>query len=296
MVQFGLPLTVATLAEANSSIAKAGNVSALSYALARLLKLPPTPSILQALNTVTGGIPPGRGLPPDISDWLSLALEADMEPEAMAAQLYLMVSQRGRSTEHRLTFSPQRENGVVDARTLLMRLAQGSVDKQIRKGADTLASHIEGQQLLNAVARRARDDDTLEFPLYFALPFRLAGEQVMLELSIWPWEDEEEEEEEIESSDEAFVRAVFRLEPSRLGPLQVEICGTLRGNMRCRIAAARQATVRLLKKNSDSLAGALAMIGWPVCEVTCAFEDQWPPLWHGGKAISTPRTRVDWRA
>jgi hypothetical protein len=117
----------------------------------------------------------------------------------------------------------------------------------------------------------------------------------MLELSVWPWEESEDDDDDLGAAED-FVRAVFRLEPSRLGPLQVEICGTLRGNMRCRIAAARQATVRLLRKSSDSLSAALSQIGWPVCEVTCAFQDQWPPLWHGGDALFTPRTRVDWRA
>lgn len=296
LTQLGLPLTASSLAEAHVDLARAPGATPTAFALAKALSLPTSPAALQALSVVTGGIPAKRALAADLMDWLGLSLDAEQDPEALTAQIHLMTNQIGRSTEHRLAALARQETpggGVQDTRSILLRLAQAAGDKTIQIGADTLASHIEGQQLINHAALHApnRPDPA---PLYFALPWQLPGEQTMAEMRLWPQQEQENGDEE--PADTAYLRATVRLATTRLGRLQADLSGTAGGLLTCRLGSEKPATHRLLGRHSTTLAASLKDMGWRECAVSCALQTDWTPLWHGGQALATPRARVDHRA
>lgn len=297
--QLGLPLTREALTEAHTALARAPGASPLAYALARATALPTSPAALRGLTAVTGdgAIVPQEALPPELMSWLSLEADAGMEAETLAAHLFVMAQGMGRSTENRVMSqgaqAAQSLASVQDTRTTLLRLAQGSADKTIRRGADALASHIEGQQLINQAARR--DPETTDAPFYFALPFQFGKETTLAEMRLWSW-DEEKDEDEI-SPDTAWLRATVRITPPRLGRVQAELAGTLAGTLTCRLGAEKPATARLLHRHSSLLTAALAgLAGWRTSDVECRVVSTWPPLWHGGEALASPRACVDWRA
>ena len=287
----GLALTPSALADAHTALARAPGASPLSYALACSLGLPPTRAILRGLSTITGGIPPERAVPPEISEWLGLALEAGLPPESLAAQLNLMVNQRRQSLEHRLATADEQETAFHDARTMLLRLAHNAGDRQTRVGADTLAAHIEGQQLINQAAQRDQDP-AQPAPLYFAMPLQLPAEQTMLELRL-QCRDEADFADDVE--DETYLKATIRVATARLGRVEADLAGMLSGRLTCRLCAETPATARLLGRHADKLTAALAALGWAVAPVTCIVRADWMPLWHGGEALAAPRARVDWR-
>ena len=197
LAQMGLPLTAAMLAEAGGALARAPGASPSSFALAHSLNLEPTPAILRALSAVTEGIPANRALPDEISAWLGLHLDmTETDPDTQSAHLHLMVNARAHSLENRL-LSGTGGSPFHDARALLLRLAQNSGDRQTQRGADTLAAHMEGQQLVNAAAGHT-DSRAL---LYFALPMSLPGENTMLELKLWPQDDAQDWENEADDAD-----------------------------------------------------------------------------------------------
>lgn len=294
LTNLGLPLTAGVIAEAHVALARTPGASPLAFALAQALKLPTTPDVLRALSTVTGGIPARRAMPQDVMDWLTLALDAGMDSEALAAQLNLMVNQRGRSTERRLADAPEDARADInDTRSMLLRLAQSAGDRQVGIGADTLASHIEGQQLINLAAQREHSGPDTP-PLYFALPLQFPAEQTMLELRLWNRE-EDPDDEWAEPEDGPSVRATVRVATTRLGRVQAELVGLLSGALECRLGAELPATVRLLQRSGEKLAASLMGLGWRHCRVTCQAQTEWKPLWHGGEALTAPRARVDWK-
>jgi hypothetical protein len=293
--QFGLALTAMTITEAHVGLAQAPGASPAAYALAKSLGLTASPSILRALSTITEGIPERRTLPLEVTEWLSLAVAGDQEPESLAAQLHLMVNQRSQSTERSLLAAGDNRIPENDLRATLMRLAQNSGDKQIRLGADSLASHIEGQQLINLATQR---EQTLDQTVaqYFALPLMLPpAEQTMLEMSVWRREETAEDDAEMELEETAW-RTTIRLATTRLGRIEAELVGSSFGALTCRVSAEKPATIRLLQRGREKLASALTDAGWTHCDVTCQAKTDWSPLWHGGKTLTAPRTRVDWEA
>ncbi|MBV9852648.1 MAG: flagellar hook-length control protein FliK [Armatimonadetes bacterium] len=296
----GLPLTRESLAQAHMALAGAPQTSPLAYALARAWSLPATPAVLRALTAVTGGdeqAAPEQALPSELMSWLGLTADAGMEPETLAAHLFVMAQGMGQSTEHRLASRPAGHQGALetvrDTRTTLLRLAQGSADRAIRRGADALAAHIEGQQLVNQAARRA--GETPDAPFYLAVPLQLGSAAALAEMRLWPWDDEKDADEM--PPDTPFLRATLRLATARLGRVQADIAGTLAGTLTCRLGAERPATARLLQRRAGTLAAALAALGgWRATDVQCGTKTDWPPLWHGGHALAGPRPCVDWRA
>lgn len=288
----GLPLTASTIATAHLALARAPKSSPLAYALAKSLNLPTTPDVLRALSTVTDGIPARSAMPTDVMDWLSLALDSGMDAEALAAQLCLMVNQRGRSTERRLAMAQKNgRDDLHDTRSLLLRLAHSAGDKQICLGADALAAHIEGQQLINLAAQH--DHTGPDQPaLYFALPLQFPAEQTMLELCLWSREEDWHEE----SDDALQFKATARLATSRLGRIEIELASLLSGLLTCRLGAEQVPTVRLMQRNGEKLAASLTALGWSQCRVSSHIQSDWKPLWHGGEALTAPRARVDWKA
>jgi hypothetical protein len=291
--KLGLPVTAASLTDAHISLAMASGASPLAYALAKSLSLPTTPDILRALVTVSDGIPARRALPSDVMGWLSLALDSEEDAEAMAAHLSLMVNQRVASTEQRLSRTePNGEAPADDTRSLLLRLAQTAGDKQIKIGSDTLAAQIEGQQLINLAAQRDGSPERPP-PLYFALPLLLPGEQTMMEMSIQRRSDAPEDDWD---EDESNWATSIRLATSRLGRIEAQLSGNLSGALVCRLGAERTSTVRLLQRSREKLLPSLYTAGWSICDVSCRLQTEWPPLWHGGEALTAPRARVDWKA
>jgi len=292
LTHLGLPLTPATLSEARIALARAPDADAAAFALAKSLALPASPGILNALSAVTRGIPPDKALPAELMDWLSFAARADMEPEALAAQLHLMANQRTQSVEHHLASGSPDLDAARHTRTLLLRLADGSADPQVQSGADTLAAHLEGQQLINQAAQ-ASGHDGQTAPLYLAFPLLFPGEQTLLEMSIQPWDAQTEANAE---DDAPYLQAIVRFATTRLGRVQAVLVGTLSGSLSCQLSAERPATLRALRRSEASLAAALGAQGWPHPTITCTEAADWQPLWQGGAALAAPRARIDWKA
>ena len=290
LTQAGLPLTLGALAEANGVLAGVPEVSPPAYVLAKSLGLPTSPDALRALSAVLAA-PEGEGtaqLPERVTAWLGLALEAGTSPPALARGLREMLLQVGRSTEHRLLNTHESRMPVVDMRTSLLRLAEASGDRSLQNGANGLASLLEGQQLLNQASLTAHAGQSA-VPLYFALPLMFDGQPGMAEAKLWLHEKDCDSAEESE-----VLRATLRLAPPKLGRVQADLAGLLSGVLSCRFGAEKPSSVRLLMKHAGSLAEALSAAGWETNDVTCRVQTDWPPLYHGGMAFSTPRTCVDW--
>ncbi len=290
LTQAGLPLTHVSLAEANAALASAPGVPPSAYVLARSLSLPATPDALRALSAVLAA-PTGANtaLPERVSAWLGLALEAGTPSPSLARGLREMLLQVGRSTEHRLLNTPEHRMPVSDMRTSLLRLAEASGDPGLRHGADGLASLFEGQQLLNQASLTAHAGQPA-VPLYFALPLAFGGLPGITEMQLWRHEKDAGAAEDSEA-----LRVTLRLAPPRLGRVQADLTGLLSGVLSCRFGAEKLSTVRLLAKHAGSLATALGSAGWETCDVTCRLQTDWPPLFHGGITVVSPRTCVDWQ-
>jgi hypothetical protein len=297
LVQAGLPLTAASLAEAHGELARAAGASAQSYVVAKVLELPTSPDTLRALTTVLAagnGKLPVNALPEQVRVWLGLGIEASTLPEAQTRHLREMLQQIGRSTEHRLLAAakdPEHGFPISDMRTALMRLSESSGDRSLRAEADSMARLVEGQQLLNQAGLRAHEGRA-GMPLYFAVPLGFDGTQTIAETCLWLPKREESEENAEES--ESVLRVTVRVAPPRLGRVQIDLTGQLTGSLSCRLGAEKQAAVRLLGRHTDLLAVALSEAGWTTCDVICRHQADWGPLWPGAEAFTTPRTSVDW--
>lgn len=293
LTQAGLPLTLQTLTSANAALASAPGVSPDAYALAKSLALPTSPDALRAvtavLNAPSDGLP-GAALPERVTAWLGLALEAGTAPDALARGLREMLLQVGRSTENRVQRMQEGPLPIADLRTALLRLAEASGDRAMRHGADGLASLLEGQQLLNQASLTAHQHQP-NVPLYFALPLAFDGLPGIAEMHLWLRQSAADAGEE--TKEEEVLRITLRVSPPKLGRVQVDLIGLLSGTLSCRLGAEKAASYRLLSKHAGNLAASLALAGWGACDVTCRVQADWPPLYHGGAALASPRTCVD---
>lgn len=297
LVQAGLPLTAASLAEAHADLARAPGASPQAYVVAKTFALPISPDALRALSAVLDapGDPASRGgLPEQVRMWLGLGVEAATSPEAQARHLREMMLQVGRSTENRvLAVIDGRESlPVADLRTALLRLASASGDHALRGQADGLASLLEGQQLLNQAAQTAHAGRP-ETPLYFALPLAFDGLPTVAEMRLWQPKQEAGAGAEDDAGGGPALRVTVRLSPPRLGRVQADLTGRLAGRLTCRLGAEKVSAARLLARHSEALTEAFSQAGWPACEVTCRPQHDWPPLWPGGEAFTAPRACVD---
>jgi hypothetical protein len=293
--RLGLALTRESLAEAHLALALAPEASPRAYALALSWSLPASPAILNALTSVTreAATNPEEALPQELLSWLGLAADASADTEELAAHLFLMTQGIGKSTENRIL---QQKNltgltTVQDARSTLLRLSEGSADRVIQHGANTMATHLEGQQLINQVIRR----DSAREPFYLSIPVLLGTEASLAEMRLGVWDDEQDTA--MMDPQTGWLTATVRLSTKRLGRMQITLRGTLAGRLMCRACAEKSATVRLLQRHASALALALAGSGdWQVQEIECRQQAEWPPLWHGSEAFTAPRTCIDWRA
>jgi len=297
LAQAGVPLTAASLAAAHGALMRAPGATAQAYTLALKLDLPTSPGILSALTTTleaqAGGRSPLTGaLPEQVMGWLGLGVEAGTAPPALARHLREWMLQTGRSTEHRLLAAGKWGDlglPITDARTALLRLALASGDPAMRTESDALASHLEGQQLLNQAAVNANHHRS-ETPLYFAVPLGFGGQPSMAEMRLWmpntPPDGEPDPEADV-------LRVTVRVAPPRLGRVQAELTGRLTGALACRLGVEKPSSQRLLTRHTGILAAALSTAGWDACEVLCRSQSEWPPLWHGGDALLAPRSSVD---
>jgi len=297
LAQAGLPLTAGSLAAAHGALARAPGAIPQAYTLALALDLPASPDILRALTTTLGAQAGGRSpqtgaLPERVMGWLGLGVEAGTAPPALARHLREWMLQTGRSTEHRLLAAGKWGDlglPITDARTALLRLSLASGDPAMRTEADALASHLEGQQLLNQAAVNAHHTRT-ETPLYFAVPLGFGGEPGMAEMRLWTSNQLPRDEAD---EDANVLRVTLRVAPPRLGRVQAELSGCLSGSLTCRLGVEKASSLRLLARYTRLLAETLGDAGWTSCEVVCRSQSEWPPLWHGGDSLLTPRTCVD---
>ena len=298
LVQAGLPLTAASLAEAHGDLARAPGASSQAYVLAKTLALPTSSDALRALTTVLdapGHQAEGGALPEQVRMWLGLGIEAGTASEAQARHLREMMLQVGRSTENRVLAVIENKESlpVADLRTALLRLAQGSGDRALGREADGMASLLEGQQLLNQAslnqAALNAHGGRPEAPLYFALPLAFDNLPTIAETRVWL----PERDSNGEADGEPLLRVTVRLTPPRLGRVQADLTGARTGSLNCRLGAEKVSAARLLGRHAEVLVEAFGKAGWPLCEVACRHQAEWPPLWPGGETFTTPRTRVD---
>lgn len=287
LVRMGLPLTVRSLAAAHAALAKAPGASLAAYEMAAARGLPPSPGILTALTAVLEA-PENRA--PDspraaARQRLGLALDAGAEPETLAGQMEELTGQIGRSTEHRLLTAAQ-EGPVADLRTTLLRLASASENLALRREAGSMATLLEGQQLLNQTSAQTAATVPSFVPLYFALPLMFGPAPALAELRICQKPALEEDE------NAPLLHVTLRLTPPKLGRVQVELTGRVSG-IHCRIGAERPSAARMLARQSGALTAALVAAGWPDCEVQCLPQSEWPPLWSEGERLETPCAGVD---
>jgi len=296
----GLPLTTSTLAEAHGALSAAPQATPTALALAKTLALPATPDILTALTAVlrASGPSPGRPTPaePALDDLLGdlgLAVEAGDDPARQARGLREMALHLGRSTEHRLA---THGGAVSDLRTALLRLSGESGESGLRHAADGLARLVEGQQLLNQAALNqaalAQPSARGEASVYLAFPLAFGGIYSTAEARVWLPEPAAGGDGRGPETAPA-LRVTLRVTPPRLGRVQADLCGHPSGSLSCRLATERPASARLLMRHTGGLAAALAGAGWPSCDVSCRAQAEWPPLWPGGAAVTTPRPSVD---
>ena len=256
-----------------------------------------SPEILKALTTTlasqAGGRMPQTGaLPERVMGWLGLGLDAGTAPPALAGHLREWMLQTGRSTENRLLAAGKWGDlglPITDARTALLRLALASGDTAMRMEADALASHLEGQQLLNQASLNSHSTRS-DTPLYFAVPLGFGGKPGMAEMRLWSPNRHSKDEA---GEDEDVLRVTVRVAPPRLGRVQAELTGRLSGRLICRLGVEKASSHRLLNRNTSLLAELLSSAGWDTCEVSCQSQSEWPPLWHGGDSLLAPRTCVD---
>jgi len=233
-------------------------------------------------------------LPLELLQRLGLTIDLNATPLEIAGKMRAYSLQILRSTENQIAVAMQTNQplgDIADARILLLRLAVESPDADIRAGAAALASHIEGQQLINAGTAQTDLLPPIVPPAYIAIPFAVMGEQSLIELRLWP----RDERRAMDDTDEDAcpIRAVLRLTLGHLGRIQADIAGGLTDVLRCRLSAERPAVSRLLSQNAGRLAEQLAQAGWTKNEVTCRPQIDWPPLWNGGEELAVPRKRVD---
>ena len=298
LAQTGLPLTAATLAEAHGALARAPGATPEAYALAKSLALPATPDALKALTAAltapANGLPAGQALPDRVREWLGLDMDAGAGPEVLARHLRERMLETGRSTEHRILSAlrlGEPPHSVEDARTALLRLVSASGEPSVRAEADTLAWHLEGQQLLNQAALQAHASQP-ETPLYLAVPLVFGAQPTLAEMQIWTSNRRAGADGE-EEPDAAILRVTVRVAPPRLGRVQAELTGQTTGNLICRLGVEKAGAMRLLARHAGTLASAFSDAGWHSCDVCCRLQPDWPPLWQGGAALTTPRTCVD---
>jgi len=271
--------------EASSALARAPQSSPAAFALAVALELPTSPASLYALSALSSG---KTALPEELAGWAGIVAREDILPEELAAQIQAWVRQAGQSTENRITewAGKHSDPAPTDLRTTLLQLALHGHSEELQSAALALASHLEGQQLVNlGVPHTARE----QTPLYFAFPLTLPQETTLAELRLWPRRNGNSA-----SAEEEPLRATLRLETGKLGIVQTDLSGNT-DSLSCAFSAQRTATTRLLRRHVGQLAETLATLGWGSCAIQCQTRTEFPPLWPGGEKLNTPRLQRDWR-
>lgn len=308
-------LSAVMTSNASASGAQPGVVSLLQSFLPTALAAPAAVPIDPV--TRPGEIVNRPNLPAELLQRLGLTLSPAATAEEITNVLRVFARQLLRSTENRILTAM--EDGVDlievdDLRVVLIKLATDAPDPGIRDAAAALASNIEGQQLINAAnlgAPGAAHEAALaslggvtpgtthngdsQSPIYFSLPLLYQGEPSTIELRMWP-RDQHRNGETWVDEDAYPIRATVRLTLSQLGRVQIDVIGDLNGYLHCQFSAERPAVGRLIARSADQLSDILAAAGWARNEVTFNPHTDWAPLWTGGKALTRPRQRIDWRA
>jgi hypothetical protein len=285
--------TVMTVAAAGSP-AQTSAFSLLENVLPPVL----TSAAAAPLEAVVGtaAVTEHPNLPLELLQRIGLTIDFNAIPLEIAAKMRNYSLQILRSTENQIAEAMQANQPVgdiADARVILLQLAADSPDAAIRDGAAALASHFEGQQLINVGTARTSLTAPLIPPAYIALPFAMMGEQSLVELRLWP-RDEWQGGNANEDTDP--IKATIRLTLAGMGRIQADITGRTTGQLRCCLSAEQPAVSTLLTLNARLLSDQLARAGWLQNEVTCRASTDWGPLWTGGDELSKPRKRVDWQA
>lgn len=329
LAKLGLPITTSIMAEAHSSLTVSNGALPASYALAKLLDMPPSPAVLRGISavmtatamqspqniSVIQAILPSlasisvptpvdsitspwevmarRKFPKELLKRLGLTFDLDSSSADLSEKIASFSKQILKSTENRILHALKEKISLetyADLRTVLMQIASEAPDEETRIGAKLMNMLIDGQQVINKGARSA--EDTLNVPAaYISMPVLVHGERSTIEMKLWPRDkDREAGSDYLESMP---LRACIRLDIPPLGKIQADLSGQLHGELRCRIWAQQPAVTQLISRNASHLSDALVHAGWPHVNISCRVKMDWPPLWSGGQSLCTPRNRVD---
>jgi len=293
LAKLGVPLTETNMIEGQSILARLPDVSPAVFALSKALDLPPTPAIMRALSGVLDRSSMTNRLDIGTLDLLSLLPHSGHDANSLSLYIRNLFDKLGQSTENKLLTDPDTANTlkVYDIRSSLLELAATNTGGQTALAADKHASYIEGQQLLNQVSV---DRTESSGPLYFAFPILLASREAACEVQLWPAKDQKSRTAE-DADKEEYLHATIRVDSERLGVIETTLIGFWSGRLNCTLYAAKPTTVRLLKRESSSLAKALGALGWSVAPITVVKKDRFVALWLGGELLDNPRVRVDQR-
>jgi hypothetical protein len=174
----------------------------------------------------------------------------------------------------------------------LTLLAMAGTEGHSAKESNTLAQHIEGQQILNMAAHRVGAGAPLYFGFYLLVPgSRPAPVEVQIKRDP-PTRDSRSGD----SDDIQELVVTIRVKTARLGGVEAKLARHQERQLRVELCAERSATLALMRRNAPSLGQALVALGWDVRRIRVTSVRQFGPLWFGGDTLNRPRTRINWRA
>jgi hypothetical protein len=293
LAKLGVPLTESNIAEGQAVLAKMPGVSAGAFALAKALDFQTTTSIMKALSAVVDRTANTNNLDLASLDILFLVAQPKNDAGKLAEFIEKLLDRLGQSTENKLLTQPETANTlpVYDPRSGLLNIAQTPGGGQTALAANQYASFVEGQQLLNQASINKHDGRA---PIYFAFPLAIDTKEANCELQVWS--AAEQKSRDAHGADgEEYLRATVRVNAERLGVIETSFVGMWSGRLMCSIATSKQASQRLLRKESPGLARSLAAIGWSITSIDVTCRPTFHPLWLGGDLLDSPRSRVDQR-
>jgi hypothetical protein len=284
----GVAITEPNISDARGLLGRMPGATPAAVALATVLGLPKSSGVLRALAAVVQGVPDEGGISQEALDQLTVLIHPNRNSEITANELRNMITRLSSSAENRIA---SREALNDDPRVALLALSRDNDADGPGMGANALAAHVEGQQVLNQAAQQNTPNAPLYFGFYATAP---DGRSIPVEVQVKPDEDQRRRRDDDDA--EPDTRTTVRIAPVRLGQIEVRLVSTPLGAMRCDVRAEKLATSRLLRRHAPDLSDALTRAGWDVQKMTVTQEKTFPPLWFGGENLAQPRSRMDWKA
>ncbi|MDR3708663.1 MAG: hypothetical protein P4L33_10200 [Capsulimonadaceae bacterium] len=282
----GVPITNANISAARATLVRVQGSSPAAIALASAIGVPQSPGVLRSLATVVQGLPQVADISPEAAQQIAIKISDSTSLDDLTLQVHDIVSRLSQSAESRIY---RHEAIVRDPRIALLSLSHQQTSHA--RGADHLARHVEGQQVLNTAAYQVAIAAPLYFGFYAIYP---GGRMVPIEAQILRilGDDAEEEKEDAESEE---TRLTIRVTTSRLGSVEVKLAVKTNRQMRCELRAHSDLACRLFRRFAPALGRALVTEGWDVRQISVVRVRDFNPLWFGGDSLTQPRHRMDSR-